>query len=152
MVVTAGLLSSGEVQSTCPFPLPVTRVNDTVYSTTGRENAGRFKEMVTDVASGEGIVTTATLIPVELCTYNNYMQSHDIQYGNLLPHLSQSLQLALPVHWESAERCTTLEYYAHQVLRWSENKEFLWQLCQSPYQVHLPLFDTLQEDQVVQSR
>ena len=62
VVVTAGLLSINPVQSV--WPLPVTRVSDTLYSTTDRENSGRLKEMVTDVAVGDDVVTIAAPMPI----------------------------------------------------------------------------------------
>ena len=62
VVYTAGLLSITPVQST--WPLPVTRVSDTVYSTTDRENIGRLKEMVTDVAVSDDVVTFAAPMPI----------------------------------------------------------------------------------------
>ena len=91
MVVTACLLSTTWLQSA--WPLPLTRVSDIEYSTAGRRSSGRLQEMVTDVAFSNDVVISR---PVEIIcspmTVNHYC-------GNILPHLSQSLQLPLPVHW-----------------------------------------------------
>ena len=62
VVVTAGLLSITPVQSS--WPLPVTRVSDIMYSTTDRENSGRLKEMVTDLAVGDDAVILAGAMPI----------------------------------------------------------------------------------------
>ena len=62
VAVTAGLLSITWGQSA--WPLPVTRVSGTVYSTTGRENIGKLKEMVTVVAVSDDVVAIAAPMPI----------------------------------------------------------------------------------------
>ena len=62
VVATVSLLSVTWVQSA--WPLPVSRVSDTVYSTTGRLNSGRVQEIVTDVAVSDDAVTFATPMPI----------------------------------------------------------------------------------------
>ena len=62
VVVTVCLLSITWVQSA--WLLPVSRVSDTVYSTTGRLNSGRLQEMVTDMAVSDDVVTIAAPMPI----------------------------------------------------------------------------------------
>ena len=59
---TADVLCITWLQSA--WPLPVTRVSDTVYSTSDRENSGRLKEMVTDVAVSDNAVILAGPMPI----------------------------------------------------------------------------------------
>ena len=62
VVGTAGLLSTIEEHSA--WPLPVTRVSDTVYPVTDRLNSDRVQEMVTDVAVGGDTVMVGLMMPL----------------------------------------------------------------------------------------
>lgn len=60
MVVSAALLSANEGQSS--WPLPVTRLSDTVYAST---NSGRVQEMVAVVAVSDDAVMFGGMAAVE---------------------------------------------------------------------------------------
>jgi hypothetical protein len=61
LVTTSDLSCSKPVH--CTWPLPVTRLSDTVY---GIGSSGRVQEMVTDVAVSDEVVTTG--VGISTCT------------------------------------------------------------------------------------
>ena len=62
MVTIVGLMSSAKGHSS--WPLPVIRVSDTAYESTGGLKSGRVQEMLSDVAFSNVAVTCGATAPV----------------------------------------------------------------------------------------